>query len=122
MSAKKRLHSDPRVPLAMSKAERKLILESLTYLDGEYAEGIRSTPMDDPVRFTLDEWEGLSGCIAAEANHTRNRAIGRNWSGYWTGSTAYWKARMHRRPSRSIVMRRISRVTSNWPRCVIGPG
>lgn len=77
MSAKKRPQSGPKVPLTMSKAERKLILESLTYLDSEYAEGIRSTPMDEPVRFTLDNWEGLSGCIAAEANHTRNKVLGR---------------------------------------------
>jgi hypothetical protein len=61
---------DDAVPLALTAAERKLILDDLLYLEKEYEQVVRETPANESVRFTLDDWEGLDGCIAAEANHT----------------------------------------------------
>ena len=63
------------VPLALTDAERKLILEDLVYVEDEYASVIRTTPTDQPVRFALDDWKSLGGCIAAEANHARDKRL-----------------------------------------------
>ena len=59
---------DPKVPLALAEAERQLILEDLVYVEDGYASVIRATPTNQPVRLALDDWKGLGGCIAAEAN------------------------------------------------------
>ena len=67
--------SDPKVPLAMSEVERRLILDALVDVEDDYASVIRATPTDQPVRFALDDWKGLGDCIAAEANHTRDRRL-----------------------------------------------
>ena len=64
---------DQKVPLALTEAERHLILEDLVYVGDDYASVIRATPADQPVRFALADWEGLSGCIATEANHARDK-------------------------------------------------
>ena len=50
---------DPKVPLALSEAERKLIVEDLEYIEDDYASAIRATPTDQPVRFALEDWKGL---------------------------------------------------------------
>jgi hypothetical protein len=68
--SKRNSPSDDAVPLALTAAERKLILDDLLYLEKEYEQVVRETPANEPLRFTLDDWEGLGGCIAAEANHT----------------------------------------------------
>ena len=33
--------------------------------------------MNQPVRFTLEDWKGLSGCIASEAKDTRDKRLKR---------------------------------------------
>ena len=63
------------MPLALTEAERKLILEDLVYVEDNYASVIRATPTDQPVRFALDDWKSLGGCIAAEANHARDKRL-----------------------------------------------
>lgn len=67
---KRKMTPDDAVPLTLTAAERKLILDDLLYLEKEYEQVVREAPANEPVRFTLDDWEGLGGCIAAEANHT----------------------------------------------------
>ena len=66
---------DPKVPLAMNEDERKLVLEDLEYIDNDYASVIRATPTDQPVRFSVSEWEGLGACIATEANDARDKRL-----------------------------------------------
>ena len=66
---------DPKVPLAMTEAERNLILEDLVYVEDNYASVIRATPMDQPVRFALNDWKGLGGWIAAEASQARDKRL-----------------------------------------------
>ena len=70
MNARKHITPGEKVGLKLTAAERKLILDDLLYLEKEYEQVVRETPANEPVRFTLDDWEGLGGCIAAEANHT----------------------------------------------------
>ena len=65
--------TDQMMPLALTEAERKLILEDLMYIEDEYTAVIRATPTGQPVRFSVGEWEGLGGCIVAEANHIKGR-------------------------------------------------
>ena len=64
---------DENVPLALTEAERNLILEDLLYTEDACASVIRATPSDQPVRFALDDWNYLDGCITAEAKDTRDR-------------------------------------------------
>lgn len=66
---KKLIQPGEKVPLKLTAAERKLILEDLTCLDRDYEEMVRSTPSGEPVMLTLDDLEDLGGYIAAEANH-----------------------------------------------------
>jgi hypothetical protein len=69
-----RKHSKPgsEVGLKLTEAERQLLLD-LTCLDDNYAQVIKGTPPDQPVQFTLDEWEDFGDYIAAEANHAEDR-------------------------------------------------
>ena len=69
------LKSDPKVPLALTEAERKLIVEDLVYVEDHYASVIRATPSDQPVRFTVEDWTSLVGCIAAAANQARDKRL-----------------------------------------------
>ena len=64
---------DPMVPLALTEAERKLILEDILCTEDACASVIRATPSDQPVRFALDNWKYLDGCITAEARDTKDR-------------------------------------------------
>jgi hypothetical protein len=68
---------DGKVPLTLTEAERNLILEDLVYVEDDHASVIRTTPMDQPVRLALDDWKGLGGCIATEANHARDKRLKR---------------------------------------------
>jgi|HubBroStandDraft_6_1064221.scaffolds.fasta_scaffold3311823_2 hypothetical protein len=56
-----------KVPLSLAEAERQLILDDLVYIEEGYASVLRATPTNQPVRFALDDWKSLGGCIAAEA-------------------------------------------------------
>ena len=67
--------ADQNVPLALTEAERNVILRDLIYVEKEYASVIRATPSDQPIRFSLDDWKSLCGCIAAEANQARNKRL-----------------------------------------------
>lgn len=77
MDRRKRIKPGTKVGLKLTAAERKLILDDLMILDDSYAQAIRETPTDQPVQFTLDEWEDFGGYIAAEANHTEDKKLGK---------------------------------------------
>jgi len=64
-----------QVPLALTEAERNLILEDLVYIEEDYASVIRATPTNKPVRFALDDWKSLIGCIATEATQARDKRL-----------------------------------------------
>ena len=66
---------DPKVPLALTEAERKLILDDLMYIEDEYTSVVRATPTDQPVRFTMNDWVGVAGCIATTASHARDKRL-----------------------------------------------
>ncbi len=66
---KKPIQSNEAVPLKLTAAERKLILEGLKCLDRAHEEIIRNTPPGKPVMMTLDTLEDFADYIAGEANH-----------------------------------------------------
>lgn len=69
MPTKKQIHPGEKVPLKLTAAERKLVLEDVTCLDTNYEQIIRDTPSGKPVMMTLDDLDDFGGFIAAEANH-----------------------------------------------------
>jgi hypothetical protein len=66
---KKLIQPDEKVPLKLTVAELKLILEDVMCLDRNYEEIVRNTPSGMPVMMKLYELEDFGGYIAAEANH-----------------------------------------------------
>lgn len=69
MPTKKHVRPDEKIPLKLSAAERKLVLDGLTCLDQEIEQIVRDTPTGQPVKMTLDDLDDFGGYVAAEANH-----------------------------------------------------
>ncbi|HUT56537.1 MAG TPA: hypothetical protein VNA25_01540 [Phycisphaerae bacterium] len=66
------------VGLKLTAAERKWLLDALTFLDEEVEDRIRNTPPSEgEVLLTLDELDLLAGSVAAEANHTEDKRLER---------------------------------------------
>jgi len=65
MPTKKQIQPGEKVPLKLTAAERKLVLEDVTCLDTGYEQIIRDTPSGKPVMMTLDDLDDFSGYIAA---------------------------------------------------------
>ncbi|QDU93716.1 plasmid pRiA4b ORF-3 family protein [Lignipirellula cremea] len=69
MPTKKQIKPGEKVPLKLTLAERKMVLEDLMCLDQDFEQIIRDTPSGEPVMMTLDDLDDFGGYIAAEANH-----------------------------------------------------
>lgn len=69
MTSKKRIQPGDKVPLKLTAAERKFLLEGALILDEAYLQIIRDTPAGKPVMMTLDDLDDFGGYVAAEANH-----------------------------------------------------
>lgn len=69
MPAKKQIQPGEKLPLKLTAAERKLILDEFIVTAMEYEALLRDTPLTQPLMLTLDELEDFGGYIAAEANH-----------------------------------------------------
>ena len=74
-SRKKTNETTAKVGIKLSSPQRKLLLEEPISIHKGLAEPIRSTAATAPVRLTLDDWEDLAGHVAAEANHTKDKAL-----------------------------------------------
>ena len=74
---KKCISPGERVPLKLTPTEIRAILEGLMCLDREYEKLIQEAPAGKPVMMTLDDLEDFGGYIAAEANHTEDKRLGR---------------------------------------------
>ena len=77
MNTQKHIEPGTKVGLKLTAAERKLMLEDLMCLGGNYAQVIRDTPTSQPAQFTLDDWDDFGGYIAAEANHAKDKKLGK---------------------------------------------
>ncbi len=70
-----------KIPLELNDRERELILKH-SFADEEITGRLRIVPPpnEPPVyRFTLDEWDELAGYVAAEANHSREKKLQKEW-------------------------------------------
>lgn len=74
---KKRIALGEKVSLKLTRTETKSILEELPCLDRQHEQTIQETPAGKPVMMTLDDLEDFCGYIAAEANHTEDKKLGR---------------------------------------------
>jgi hypothetical protein len=72
-----RIRPGAKVSLELTEEERTRILEDIGYLDPKVEATLRKTPAGQPIKMTLDELDELAGCVAAEANHTKNRKLGK---------------------------------------------
>jgi hypothetical protein len=72
---KKRIQPSETIGLKLTAAERNLLLECVTFLDGGYEETLRKMPPGKSVMMTLDEFDDFGGYIAAEANHTDDKKL-----------------------------------------------
>ena len=59
MPTKKQIQPGEKVPLKLTVAERKLVLEDLMCLDEDYEQIIQGTPTGKPVMMTLDDLDDL---------------------------------------------------------------
>lgn len=69
----KHIHPDQELPLNLSIAERKLILEEVACIDPDYSALVNETPNNEPLMLTLADLDDFGGYIAAEANHCADR-------------------------------------------------
>jgi len=67
-----------KIDLDLTEAERQHILDDLSYLDAELEAIVQKTTPGQPIKMTLDDLDQLSGCVAAEANHTTNKKLGKD--------------------------------------------
>jgi hypothetical protein len=77
MPTKKHVRPNEKLPLKLTAAERKLVLQGLTCLDQEIEQIVRDTPSGQPVMMTLDDLDDFGGYVAAEANHCKDKAKAR---------------------------------------------
>jgi hypothetical protein len=75
MTGNKRFQKYEKLGLRLTQAERKLILEGVTGLPEEIAQSIQATPVGQPILMTIDDWHGLAGYIASEANDTGDKRL-----------------------------------------------
>src|SRR5580692_24834 len=72
---KRHIQPGEKVGLKLTASERKLVLESVSCLDGDCEEIICKTPTAKPLMMTLDEFEDFGGYIAAESNRTDDKKL-----------------------------------------------
>ena len=77
MTRKKQIQSGEKLPLKLTVAQRKLVLEGLTGLDQQIERIVRVTPAGQPVMMSLDDLDYFGGYIAAEGSHCDDLRKGR---------------------------------------------
>ena len=75
---RRRIHPDEKIAVRMTARDRRLLLDH-TLGDPEYANRLRPASNAGALvgEHTLDDLEDMLGYIAAEANHTEDRALQR---------------------------------------------
>jgi hypothetical protein len=78
---RQRIQPDQEVPLDLSDRERELILEH-SFADEALIGRLRVPPTPDRravFHFSLDDLDDLAGCVAAEANHAKDKKLRKEW-------------------------------------------
>ncbi len=85
MNRPKRIESGERIPVRLTDRDHKLILNH-TFIGGDLERRIRIAPVGGSgavVGLTLDDLDDLIGHVAAEANHSKDRRLGRQLDRLW---------------------------------------
>ena len=78
MARKIRIKPGATVGLKLTPEERQTLLDSLIFTSKELEDRLRLTVAgQQQAQLTLDDLDELAGCVAAEANHTRDRKLRR---------------------------------------------
>ena len=78
MAKKMEIKPGGTVGLKLTPKERQLLLDSLIFTSRELEQGIRlAIAGQQQVHLTLDDLDELAGCVAAGANHTRDKKLQR---------------------------------------------
>ena len=80
MSYRIHVQPDEQIELDLTEAERTA-LERVASLDTDLESAVRRTPPGEPVCLTLEEFDELAGWVAAEANHTKDKKLGKTLDG-----------------------------------------
>ncbi len=75
MTKRKYIQPGEEVPLKLTATERKLILETVLFINAKCEVLIREAPAGRPLMMTLDDYDEFGGYIAAEANHCEDRKL-----------------------------------------------
>jgi Plasmid pRiA4b ORF-3-like protein len=97
-----RITPGAKVSLELTEDERTRILEDLGYLDPKVEATLRKTPAGRPIKMTLDELDELAGCVAAEANHTKNRKLGKILDGIFVKVERLLATHTDERPPKTL--------------------
>ena len=78
MANKIKIKPGQPVALKLMPDEREILLDELLFVDRELERKIQLVLAGaNEVQLTLDDLEDLAGCVAAEANHTKDRKLGK---------------------------------------------
>ncbi len=74
--SRRKIHPDERIAVRMTARDRSLLLDH-TFGDPEYVKRLRPASSGRGLvgDYTLDDLEDMLGYIAAEANHTEDKAL-----------------------------------------------
>lgn len=106
MPAKKRITRRTIVGMKITAAEWETILDNVMSLDDNYAQIISDTPVEQPVQFTLDEWDDFGGYIAAEANHTEDKKLAKKLDAIFNKVQRLLHTHKEEEPSMSLKVHR----------------
>ena len=89
---RQRIRPGQEVPLELSDRERELILEH-AFADEALLGRLRVAPASNQravFHFTLDDLDDLAGCVAAEANHAKDKSSEKSGIASMPESAMYW--------------------------------
>ena len=61
MPARKYVKPDEKVGLNLTSVERTTILKNVEFLDDDYEQALRETPVGQAIEFTLSDWDYVGG-------------------------------------------------------------
>jgi hypothetical protein len=62
-----------KLSIKLNQKERSLLLEDRLFIPEPICQIIRDTSLAQPVELSIGDWETISGWLASEANHTKDK-------------------------------------------------
>ena len=84
MANKIKIQHGQTVALKLIPEERAILLENLIFVDDELEQRLRLVVAGaQEVQLNLEDLEDLAGCVAAEANHTKDKRLEKQLDRIW---------------------------------------